>query len=1178
MPDVPFTPERDDPDLDPKIIAALQRYDERLIAAGTADMSVIETVENMPPAAEAILDCLQLLERVWPRAPEPERHVSEKPLQLGRFELGKMLGQGGFGIVYLAHDPLLNRPVAVKLPRLHALAHPGLRERFHREARAAAGLDHPHIVPVYEAGEADGVCYIVSAYCPGPSLAEWLKASGTRGIPPRKAAQLILDLADAVAYSHGRSVLHRDIKPGNVLLVPARADVQLSTGGVRATPTSDPGVHFIPRLSDFGLAKLMDDAGSALGADETSASVTMGTPAYMAPEQIAGDDRRNHPAVDVYALGAVFYELLVGRPPFQGAKVVDVLEQVRWIDPQPLRQLRREVPRDLETICLKCLEKSPDRRYGSAADLRDDLRRYLKGEPIIARPPGALGLTLKWVGRHPTAAALCATIALALVAIAALRTRHAGSLEATNQQLQTSLAESRRLEAEAVAMASKLRTHSYHLSLEGAQQALSNNDGTMARAILAEAIPTVKSGADDRGAEWDYLWAQAKGPDPLRVFTHGGRPLHSAAISPDGRVGVTGDEQGAIKVWDLSTGEEVAALEAQDAELQADEGRVAALEFSNDGAYLAMGGSFKQVRIWRTDTWQLEKEFVAHDDTVQTLDFSGGDDQLVTGGRDAKIKIWGWRTGVLRAETKLSGDGDVVVFRARFAPDGQGVVAATTDGRILRWELRGSDEPSMVIQTPDHERLIGSEFCDDGNLLVGAGYGATILTTSTGSPVVTVRAPDVTYSCALSSDGTRAVQGSGHGHVTFIEVGKGMESLQIRRWFGHTDQVAGAAISRDGRRALTTSHDGTAKLWNLEAIPKVGHTLIYSHKGEGQNHIRPVASPNGRWLASVAIVEAGNSLYLDDLSQQAERRILHVNFSNMGVPQFTADGGRIFIREARSLASWDVATGGGPLYEPVPEICDSCLLADGTHVMLAHGREPNFQIGIWDLQSHRMDRNLVGGIPFVHGTALMADRRTLVVASESSFPRLIDLASGKETLLESTFAHKYNYAVPHPFQHRVVLIGEGHKPIWFDVESGDRRSIPIETDGVFQAVAIANDGRLMAAKLHPGSELDAAWNRVGLVDVAANHELYSLFTARLEPTGVTWLPDSRSLAATLRPRLDSDPYLIIWQLSDTTRPTQRSALASYDVVGLPSQPHPRSDWPRERTEFESGGEEEPVAD
>jgi tRNA A-37 threonylcarbamoyl transferase component Bud32 len=319
------------------------------------------------------------------RLPAGEQPGEKTGQRLGRFQILRLLGRGGGGFVFLAFDPLLRREVALKVPHLATLVTGESRRRFLREAQLAAGLEHPNLIPVYEAGEDGAFCYIASAYCPGPTLRAWL-ADRAEPVPPRTAAQVTAALADALAHVHGRGVLHRDIKPSNVLLDP------LGTG--------IPGVG-TPRLTDFGLAR-----PAAASEPITRTGTVLGTPLYMAPEQAQGRGEDVCEATDVYALGLLLYEMLTGQVPFQGASDVELLRRICADEPAAPRRLWREIPRDLEVICLKCLDKNPRRRYPTAKKLGDDLRHYLQGEPIHARPVGAGERTLKWARRKPAAAAL----------------------------------------------------------------------------------------------------------------------------------------------------------------------------------------------------------------------------------------------------------------------------------------------------------------------------------------------------------------------------------------------------------------------------------------------------------------------------------------------------------------------------------------------------------------------------------------------------------------------------------------------------------------------------------------------------------------------------------------------------------------------------------------------------
>jgi hypothetical protein len=324
-------------------------------------------------------------------APPAPPAASRVPRVAGYDVLGK-LGQGGMGAVYKARHLRLNRVVALKVVADAPNARPADLVRFRQEAEMIARLQHPNIVQIYEVGEYPGGSYLALEYVDGPALDR--KVNGTPQ-PPREAARLVEALARAVQYAHGVGVIHRDLKPANVLLTSAGA----------------------PKITDFGLARQVEGESGL-----TTAGAIMGTPNYMAPEQADGRLKQIGPHTDTYALGAILYECLTGRPPFQGATVLDTLVQVRQQDPVPPHRLlgsgKRACPADLETICLKCLEKDSHGRYASAGALADDLGRYLAGEPITARPVGPAGRAWRWARRNPGWAAMLATVAGLLLVIA----------------------------------------------------------------------------------------------------------------------------------------------------------------------------------------------------------------------------------------------------------------------------------------------------------------------------------------------------------------------------------------------------------------------------------------------------------------------------------------------------------------------------------------------------------------------------------------------------------------------------------------------------------------------------------------------------------------------------------------------------------------------------------------
>ncbi len=301
------------------------------------------------------------------------------------YEVLRELGRGGMGVVYQARQLGLNRVVAIKMILSGPYAGDERRQRFRAEAEAVARLQHPNIVQVHEVGEHAGTPFFSMEFCPGGALDRKLNATP---LPASEAARLVETLARAVQAAHEKAVVHRDLKPANILLAEDGA----------------------PKVTDFGLAKRMDEAG------QTQSGAVIGTPSYMAPEQAGGKSKDSGPACDVYALGAILYECLTGRPPFKAPTMLDTLAQVLSADAAPPRQLQPHTPRDLETICLHCLRKNPRQRYPSAAALAEDLRRFLDGQPIRVRPAGAVERLVKWARRRPTAAALLGVSVAAVLA------------------------------------------------------------------------------------------------------------------------------------------------------------------------------------------------------------------------------------------------------------------------------------------------------------------------------------------------------------------------------------------------------------------------------------------------------------------------------------------------------------------------------------------------------------------------------------------------------------------------------------------------------------------------------------------------------------------------------------------------------------------------------------------
>jgi hypothetical protein len=482
------------------------------------------------------------------------------------YDVLDLLGRGAMGVVYTARQRQLQRLVALKMIRGGASAGPEELARFRTEAEAIARLQHPQIVQIFEVGEYDRLPFLALEYCPGGSLEK--KLAGTP-LPPREAAALVEKLAWGMQAAHAKGVVHRDLKPANVLL-------------------AEDGT---PKVTDFGLAKKLDEAG------QTQSGAIMGTPSYMAPEQARGQGSGVGPAADTYALGAILYECLTGRPPFKAATTLETLQQVLEDEPVPPTRLNAQVPRDLETICLKCLRKEAARRYTSAEALAEDLRRYLAGEPILARPVGRVERAVKWVKRRPAVAALVGAVvlvtALGLGAFAwafgetlqalaetekARKQADADRRQADADRKQAQINEKKaekekqiadkarqqsdadRKQAEAdreradIARKQKekqlLRAESllYGTQIQEADQHLLNYDLVQCRLTLDACR------WDLRGPEYGYLVKQLQ--KKARTLYGHNNAVSSLALSGDGKRLVSGSLDKTIKVWDLEAGKE----------------------------------------------------------------------------------------------------------------------------------------------------------------------------------------------------------------------------------------------------------------------------------------------------------------------------------------------------------------------------------------------------------------------------------------------------------------------------------------------------------------------------------------------------------------------------------------------------------------------------------------------
>ena len=645
--------------------------------------------------------------------------------RFGRYDLLEEIARGGMGVVYRARQRDAQRIVALKTILPHLLGSSGMTERFRAEAEAAASLDHPAVLPIYEVGERDGAPYFSMKFAEGGSL-----AAAPKPMPPPAAARLMAVVARAVHHAHLRGILHRDLKPGNILL-----DAQ---GG--------------PFVSDFGLAKWLDRSS-----DLTLSQAVLGTPNYLAPEQARGGSATLTTATDIYALGAVLYDLLVGRPPFVGESVVETLRLVAEKSPTRPSTLNRNIPADLETICLKCLEKDPAARYATAESLATDLELFLAGRSILARPASAPAQLGRWARRNPVAAILAGALVLALVAASAISIVAALRIARSRDQA---------VQAEKDG-AIKLRD-SYIAQARAARRTARAGQRIEALAVLRKAAaiePTIEA-RNEAIAALTLPDLQVDKSLPSR-----GRAAAPVAFDPVNQRYAAETEPGVIVVRSLAEG--VAPVT-----LPAPEGNAAACfltPFAGNGRYLAV----RHLPGDRLRVWDLPNATIVCDLP-----------QRPTGGIDPTFAT----------DCAIRPDGKVLALGL---PDG-GVSFHDLQNQGKQIETLATDVvPAFLAYDPKGERLavIGRD-----------AKSVEIFDVATGRKLATIPHGSVVIGADFSPDGKMVASGGKDGLIHLSDAGSGALQHVLR---GHRNRIAQVIFHPGGQVLASTGEDNTIRLWSV---------------------------------------------------------------------------------------------------------------------------------------------------------------------------------------------------------------------------------------------------------------------------------------------------------------------------------------------------------------------------